>query len=59
MRPVRKGANHDLKAVLILTLFLFEGLILPFVNAKLFQIRLLKHEEGGVLDRDPPLKPDS
>ena len=34
-----------------------------FVNAKLFQIRLLKRvlkrEKEGVLDRDPPRKPDS
>ena len=29
------------------------------VNAKLFQIRLLKREKRGVLDRDPPRKPDS
>ena len=32
---------------------------LPFVNAKLFQIRLLKCKEKGVLDRDRPRKPDS
>ena len=31
-----------------------ERLILPFVNAKFFQIRLLKCEKKGVLDRDPP-----
>ena len=38
-------------------------LILAHVNAKLFQIRLLKrvlkHEKRAVLDRDPPRKPDS
>ena len=38
-------------------------LILAHVNAKLFQIRLLKHvlkhEKRGLLDRDPPRKPDS
>ena len=37
--------------------------ILAHVNAKLFQIRLLKRvlkrEKKGVLDRDPPRKPDS
>ena len=41
----------------------FESLILALVNAKLFQIRLLKrvlkHEEKGVLDRDSRRKPDS
>ena len=40
----------------------FESLISPLVNAKLFQIRLLKHEKkkgGGGLDCDPPRKPDS
>ena len=37
----------------------FESLILAHVNAKLFQIRLLKREKKGVLDRDPPRKPDS
>ena len=31
---------------------------LPFVNAKLFQIRLFKREKKGVLDRDPPRKAD-
>ena len=44
-------------------LSLFESLILPFVNTKLFQIRLLKcvlkREKRGVLDRDPRRKPDS
>ena len=44
--------------IVILTLSWFESLILPFVNAKLFQIRLLKCEKNGVLDRDPPRKPD-
>ena len=34
-------------------------LILAHVNAKLFQIRLLKRDKKGVLDRDPPWKPDS
>ena len=29
------------------------------MNKKLFQIRLLKREKKGVLDRDPPRKPDS
>ena len=43
----------------IRTLSWFESLILPFVNAKLFQIRLLKRENRGVLDRDPRRKPDS
>ena len=42
----------------ILTLSWFESLILPFVNAKLFQIRRLKRKKKGVLDRDPPRKPD-
>ena len=41
----------------------FESLILAHVNAKLFQIRLLKRvlkrEKKGVLDRDSPWKPDS
>ena len=41
----------------------FESLILAHVNAKLFQIRLLKRvlkcEKKGVFDRDPPSKPDS
>ena len=41
----------------------FESLILAHVNAKLFQIRLLKRvlkrEKKGVLDRDPRRKPDS
>ena len=41
----------------------FESLILAHVNAKLFQIRLLKRvlkcKKIGVLDRDPPRKPDS
>ena len=45
--------------IVILTLSRFESLILPFVNAKFFQIRLLKCEERGVLDRDPPRMPDS
>ena len=45
--------------IVILTLSWFESLILPFVNAKLFQIRLLKREKNSVLDRDPPRKPDS
>ena len=39
------------------------SLILAHVNAKLFQIRrlkrVLKREKKGVLDRDPPRKPDS
>ena len=38
-------------------------MILAHVNKKLFQIRLLervlKREKKGVLDRDPPRKPDS
>ena len=42
----------------ILTLSWIESLILPFVNAKLFQIRLFKREKKGVLDRDPPRKAD-
>ena len=43
----------------ILTLSWFESLILPFVNAKLFQIRLLKCEKKGVFFyRDPPRKAD-
>ena len=33
--------------IVILTLCLFESLILPFVNAKLFQIRLLKRKKGA------------
>ena len=43
----------------IWTLSWFERLILPFVNAKLFQISLLKREKRSVLDRDPRRKPDS
>ena len=47
----------------IRTLSWFESLILPFVNATLFQIRLLKRilkrGKRGVLDRDPRRKPDS
>ena len=31
---------------------------ITLVNAKLFQIRLLKREKKGVLDRDPPRKAD-
>ena len=31
----------------------FESQILAHVNAKLFQIRLLKREKRGILDRDP------
>ena len=42
----------------ILTLSCFESLILLFVKAKLFQIRILKREKWR-LDRDPPRKPDS
>ena len=45
--------------IVILTLSWFESLILPLVNAKLFQIRLLKAKKKGVLDHDPPSKPDS
>ena len=37
----------------------YESLILALVNAKLFQIRLLKREKRGVLDHDPRRKPDS
>ena len=41
----------------------FESLILARVNAKLFQIRHLirvfEMQKRGVLDRDPPRKPDS
>ena len=37
----------------------FERLILAHVNAKLFQIRLSKHEKRGILDRDSRRKPDS
>ena len=43
----------------IRTLSWFESLILPFVNTKLFKIRLLKREKIGVSDRDPHRKPDS
>ena len=44
----------------IRTLSWFESLIFPFVNAKLFQIRLLKCEgKNSVSDRDPRRKPDS
>ena len=46
----------------IRTLSWFESLILPFVNAKLFQIRLLKHafetRKKGILVRDLRRKPD-
>ena len=44
--------------IVILTLSWCESLILPFVNAKLFQIRLLKCREKGILDCDPPTKPN-
>ena len=41
----------------------FESLILAHVNAKLFQIRVLKRvlkrEKKGVLDRDPPRMPEA
>ena len=60
--PVHKGVNHVPNAVSdcdFSALSWFESLILPIVNAKLFQIRLLKHEKRGVLDRDPLGKPDS
>ena len=58
--PVHKGTNHVPKAVSERDSdpSWFESLILPFVNAKLFQIRLLKRKTKGVLDRDPPRKPD-
>ena len=42
--------------ILILTLSRFESLILPFVNAKLFQIRLLKRKNKGCFGL---WKPDS
>ena len=42
--------------IVILTLSWFESLILPFVNAKLFQIRLLKRKNKG---RFGSWKPDS
>ena len=59
--PVHKGTNYVPKAVSerIRTLSWLESLILPFVNAKLFQIRLLKCEKRGVLDRDSRRKPVS
>ena len=55
--PVHKGMNHVMKAVSERDSDPF--LILPFVNAKLFQIRLLKRKKGGVLDHDLRRKPDS
>ena len=59
--PVHKRMNHVLKDVSEYdsALSWFESLNLPFVNAKLFQIRLLKREKKGVLDCDPHRKPDS
>ena len=63
--PVHKRTNHVPKYISECdsALSWFESMILPFVNAKLFQIRLLKHvlkcEKKGVLDRDPRRKPDS
>ena len=63
--PVHKRMNHIPKDVSERdsALSWFESLILPFVNAKLFQIRLLKRVlkrgKKGVLDRDPCRKPDS
>ena len=63
--PVHKGTNHVQKAVSERDSdpFLIESLILPFVNAKFFQIRLLKHiferEKRGALDRNSRRKPDS
>ena len=61
MGPVHKGTNHVPKAVSERDSDPF--LILPFVNAKLFKIRLLKRvlkrEKRGVLDRDSHRKPDS
>ena len=45
--------------IVIRTLSWFESLILPFVKAKLFQIRLLKPPKRWVLDHDLPRKPDS
>ena len=63
--PVHKRTKHVPKDVSEhdTALSWFESLILPFVNAKLFQIRLLKRafemRKKGVLDRDSRRKPDS
>ena len=59
--PVHKRTNHVPKefSERDSALSWFESLSLPFVNAKLFQIRLLKCRKKGVLDRDPRRKPDS
>ena len=59
--PVHKRTSHVPKDVSERdsALSWFESLILPFVNAKLFQIRILKCKKKGVLDRDPHRKPDS
>ena len=45
--------------IVILTFPDMKAWVLPFVNAKLCQIRLLKCEKSVVLDRDRPRKPDS
>ena len=59
--PVHKRTNHVPKDVSERdsTLSWFESLILPFVNANLFQIRLLKREKKAFLDCDPHRRPDS
>ena len=63
--PVHKKTNHVLKDVSERdsALSRFESLILPFVNATLFQIRflkcVLKRGKRAFLDRDPRRKPDS
>ena len=63
--PVHKRTNHVPKDVSERdsALSWFESLILPFVNAKLFQIRLLKRllkrEKREILDRDQHRKPDT
>ena len=58
--PFYKGANRILKAILDRDSdpFLIWKLDLTFVNAKLFQIWLLKCEQSGVLARDLLRKPD-
>ena len=63
--PVHKITNHVPKDVSERdsALSWIESLILPFLNATLFQIRLLKHifetRKRAFLDRDPRRKPNS
>ena len=64
---LRACSQRNESCNVIQTLSWFESLILPFVNAKLFQVRLLKRvlkrvlkrEKRGVLDCDSRRKPDS